>query len=178
MDNRAITMPKRLIRRFNTRDPFEIADALGITVMIRSDFVRQKGAFAVVGNNSFIFLNDNLSEYMQRLVCAHELGHALLHRHLGTAPGGMMEFEIFDIKDDTEYDANVFAANLLIDEQEVLEMAREGYDVVHIAKELNLNVNILLVKLNEMSKKGYDLRVPYEPSRKFLGRIEDEVGEL
>lgn len=29
----------------------------------------------------------------------------------------MMEFEIFDIKDATEYDANVFAANLLIDEQ-------------------------------------------------------------
>ena len=89
-----------------------------------------------------------------------------------------MEFEIFDIKDETEYDANVFAANLLIDDQEVLEMAREGYDVVHIAKELNLNVNILLVKLNEMSKKGYDLRVPYEPSRKFLGRIDDEIGEL
>ena len=89
-----------------------------------------------------------------------------------------MEFEIFDIKDETEYDANVFAANLLIDEQEMLEMAREGYDVVHIAKELNLNVNILLVKLNEMSKKGYDLRVPYEPSRKFLGRIDDEIGEL
>ena len=72
----------------------------------------------------------------------------------------------------------MFAANLLIDEQEVLEMAREGYDVVYIAKELNLNVNILLVKLNEMSKKGYDLRVPYEPSRKFLGRIDDEIGEL
>lgn len=178
MDNRAFSMPRRLIRRFNTRDPFEIADELSITVLIRSDFVRQKGAFAVVGNNSFIFINDNLSEYMQRLVCAHELGHALLHRRLGTVPGGMIEFEIFDIKDETEYDANVFAANLLIDEEEILEMAREGYDVVKIAKELNLNVNILLVKLNEMNKNGYDLRVPYEPSRKFLGHIDDEVGEL
>ena len=178
MDSRAYSLPKRLIRRYKTRAPFVIAEEQGITVLIRSDFVRQKGAFAVVGNNSFIFINDNLSEYMQRLVCAHELGHALLHRKLGTVPGGMMEFEIFDIKDETEYDANVFAANLLIDEQEMLEMAREGYDVVHIAKELNLNVNILLVKLNEMSKKGYDLRVPYEPSRKFLGRIDDEIGEL
>ena len=178
MDNRAFSLPMRLIRRFETRDPFEIAEEMGITVLIRSDFNRQKGAFAVIGNISFIFINGRLSEYMQRLICAHELGHALLHRKLGTVPGGMMEFEIFDIKDETEYDANVFAANLLIDEQEVLEMAREGYDVVHIAKELNLNVNILLVKLNEMSKKGYDLRVPYEPSRKFLGRIDDEIGEL
>lgn len=178
MDNRAISMPRRLIRRFSTRDPFEISDALGIAVLIRSDFVRQKGAFAVVGNNSFIFINDNLSEYMQRLVCAHELGHALLHRRLGSVPGGMIEFEIFDIKDETEYNANVFAANLLIDEEEILEMAREGYDVVNIARRLNLNVNILLVKLNEMNKKGYDLRVPYAPSRKFLGHIDDEVGEL
>ena len=54
----------------------------------------------------------------------------------------------------------------------------EGYDVVYIARELNLNVNILLVKLNEMNKNGYDLRVPYEPPRKFLGSIKDEVGEL
>ena len=72
----------------------------------------------------------------------------------------------------------MIAANLLIENREVLEMVREGYYVVHIAKELNLNVDILLVKLNEMSKKGYDLRVPYEPSRKFLGRIDDEIGEL
>ena len=89
-----------------------------------------------------------------------------------------MEFEIFDIKDETEYDANVFAANLLIDDQEVFEMAREGYDVVYIAKEMNLNVNILLVKMNEMNKRGYDFRVPYAPSREFLGRIDDEIGEL
>jgi len=178
MDNRAFSLPRRLVRKYQTRDPFLIADELGITVLFSSDFKRQKGAFTLIGNNSFIFLNSNLSEYMQRLVCAHELGHALLHRKLGGVPGGMMEFEIFDIKDETEYDANVFAANLLIDEEEVMEMAREGHDVVYIAKELNLNVNILLVKLNEMSKKGYDLRVPYEPNRKFLGSIHDEVGEL
>ena len=178
MDNRAFTLPRRLIRRFQTRDPFTIAEEMGITVLIRSDFMRQKGAFAVIGNNSFIFINGSLSEYMQRLVCAHELGHALLHRKLGTMPGGMMEFEIFDIKDAAEYEANVFAANLLIDEQEILEMACEGYDVIYIAKKLDINVNILLVKLNEMRNKGYDLRVPYEPARKFLGRIEDEIGVL
>lgn len=178
MDDCAFTLPRRLIRSFQTRDPFTIAEGMGITVLIRPDFVRQKGAFAVIGNISFIFINGNLSEYMQRLVCAHELGHALLHRKLGAMPGGMMEFEIFDIKDAAEYEANVFAANLLIDEQEVLEMAREGYDVIYIAKRLDINVNILLVKLNEMRNKRYDLRIPYEPARKFLGSIADDVGEI
>lgn len=178
MNKRAYSLAGKMVRRFKTNDPFEIARALGITVLVRSDFKRQKGAFSVVANNSFIFINGNLSDYMQRLVCAHELGHALLHRKLGTVSAGLMEFEIFDIQNDTEYEANVFAACLLIDEGEMLEMAHEGRDVVYIAKQLNLNVNIVLVKINEMIKRGYDLRTPYVPSRKFLGSINDEVGSL
>lgn len=144
--------------------------------MFRDDFARQKGAFVVIGNNGFIFINANMSEYMQRLVCAHELGHALLHRKLGTTPGGVMEFEIFDIKNTTEYEANVFAANLLIDEEEMLEMLREGYDIVQVARSMNLNVNILMVKMTEMNKQGYSFNIPHIPNRKFLGRIEDNAG--
>lgn len=178
IDSRAFSLPKKLIRRFRTRDPFTIADMLGITVLMRNDFKRQKGAFVVVGNNSFIFINNNLSQYMQRLICAHELGHALLHRRRGAVPGGMLEFEIFDMTDQTEYDANVFASNLLIDEEEVIDLAGMGYDIVQIAREIGLNVNILLVKLTEMNKQGYQLNVPYTPNRRFLGEIEDNAGTL
>ena len=178
MDKRVLSIPKQLIRRFQTNDPFIIAEGLGIQILMNHEFKSQKGAFAVIRNVCFIFINSNLSDYMQRLVCAHELGHALLHRKLGTAPGGLIEFEIFDMNNSTEYDANVFAANLLINDRELLEMIREGYDVVQIARELNLNVNIVLVKVTEMNKQGYNFRVPYEPSRKFMGSIADEVGEL
>ena len=177
-DERAFSIPKRLISRFKTRDPFIIAEDLGITIMFRNDFKRQKGAFVVVGNNSFIFINSNLSEYMQRLVCAHELGHALMHRIRGTVPGGLLEFELFDMKDNLEYDANVFASNLLIDEDEIIELAKSGYDVVQIAHMIKLNVNILLVKLTEMNKRGYRLNIPFVPNRRFLGRIEDNAGTL
>ena len=31
-------------------------------------------------NHRYIFINENLSEHEQRLVMAHELGHAILHR--------------------------------------------------------------------------------------------------
>lgn len=177
MDNRAFTLPRRLIRRFNTRDPFEIAEALGITVMIRSDFVRQKGAFAVIGNISFIFINDNLSEYMQRLVCAHELGHALLHRSLGKSESGLMEFELFNITNTTEYEANLFAANLLLDETTIEELISDGYDVVQIARQLGTNVNLLLLKLQQMNDDNR-LRLPDMPDRNFLGTISDDAGHL
>lgn len=178
LDKRVFSLPKRLIRKYKTRDPFEIAEELGIEIMMCSDFKRQKGAFSVIARNCFIFINSNLSEEMQRIVCAHELGHALLHRKLAVNAGGLLEFELFDINDQCEYDANAFAATLLLDDDELMEMVREGNDVVYIAKTLGTNVNLILLKLNEMRKQGYELNLPEMPSRKFLGEIEDNAGEL
>lgn len=93
ISKQASILPRRLIRRYHTNDPFEIAAALDITVMERSDFQRQKGAFKVVLHNSFIFINATMSNEMKRIVCAHELGHALLHRSLGKTQECLMEFE-------------------------------------------------------------------------------------
>lgn len=76
ISKQASILPRRLIRRYHTNDPFEIAAALDITVMERSDFQRQKGAFKVVLHNSFIFINATMSNEMKRIVCAHELGHS------------------------------------------------------------------------------------------------------
>lgn len=59
ISKQASILPRRLIRRYHTNDPFEIAAALDITVMERSDFQRQKGAFKVVLHNSFIFYQCN-----------------------------------------------------------------------------------------------------------------------
>lgn len=177
-DKRAHTMAKRLVRKYGTRDPFVVAEELGIHVMMCSEFKRQKGAFRVISNNSFIFINSNLSEEMQRLVCAHELGHAVLHRKLAVASGGMMEFELFDINDQGEYDANAFAGTLLLDDDEMLEMVRDGYDVVYIARTMGTNVNLILLKLNEMRKQGHEMNLPDIPSRRFLGQIADNAGGL
>lgn len=43
ISKQASTLPRRLIRRYRSSDPFELADALNITVLERSDFKRQKG---------------------------------------------------------------------------------------------------------------------------------------
>ena len=125
ISKQASILPRRLIRRYHTNDPFEIAAALDITVMERSDFQRQKGAFKVVLHNSFIFINATMSNEMKRIVCAHELGHALLHRSLGKTQECLMEFELFNITNSTEYEANLFAANLLLDDQSIDSGSRQ-----------------------------------------------------
>ena len=178
VDARAFSQARRLVKKYKTRDPFLIAKQLGVEVLFRDDFKRQKGAFTVISKNSFIFVNSNLSDELQRLVCAHELGHALLHRTLGQRAGGLFEFEIFDITTQCEYDANVFAATLLLDDKEILDAAVDGYDVVQIARAMGTNVNLVLLKMAEMNKQGYQFRVPYAPTKSFLGAIDDDAGQL
>ena len=168
ISKQASILPRRLIRRYHTNDPFEIAAALDITVMERSDFQRQKGAFKVVLHNSFIFINATMSNEMKRIVCAHELGHALLHRSLGKTQECLMEFELFNITNSTEYEANLFAANLLLDDQSIESLIQDGFDVVQIARSLGTNVNLLLLKLQQMNNDNH-LHLPDMPGRNFLG---------
>lgn len=61
MKNRYAAMKARsLVHRCGTRDPFAIAEALGIKVVFRNDFRRQKGAFKLMMRTAFIFINANL----------------------------------------------------------------------------------------------------------------------
>lgn len=144
-------IPEKLIKRFGTRDPFEIAEGLNYIIKFRNDFKACRGFFAVVLGHGFIFINSSLSQEMQLMVCAHELGHALLHRDLITNSPWVLEHELFDMKTRTEYEANLFAANLLIDEKEMTELLEDGYDIPQTASALNINVNLLLIKLAQMS---------------------------
>ncbi len=115
-DTQAVSIARRLVSTYKTRNPEEIAEALGVQIMRVFDFKRQKGTFKLIMNVPFIFVNGNLSKQMQRMVIAHELGHALLHRDICLETGGLLEFELFDMTNTTEYDANAFQATLLIDE--------------------------------------------------------------
>ena len=156
----------RLIRKYHTRDPFQLARMLGIHVKF-IDTKQQKGFCKILLKNSFIFINRNMSEQMQRMACAHELGHLLLHRHL-----------LFDIRSDTEYEANVFASELLIDEKELEELARQGHDMISAASALDVNVNLLMIRLLELQKKGHATQVPFRPEQNFLGTIKDKADSI
>ena len=174
----AATRARSLVRRFGTRDPFVIAERLGIEVVFRNDFKRQKGAFKLILRTPFIFINASLSDYMQRMVCAHELGHALLHRDLGKSKMGLVEFEILDINSVAELEANLFAGELLLDEGELVEYVHQGWDLLSIAKAMDTNINMLLMRVNAYNAEhDAKLTLPEMPSRNFMGTIEDSVAD-
>lgn len=157
-----------LVKRIGTRDTRQIANELGIKIYYEG-YDDLLGMYTYRWKQRMIFINNNLDDHMRQMVLAHEIGHDIFHRNL--ASNGLKEFELFDMKNNTEYEANIFGSHLLIDNDEVLTLARDGYDIVQISSMLNSHINLLLIKMQEMNKMGYDFNVPYRPEGDFLKKI-------
>ncbi len=144
-----------LVRSTGTRDPERIAEALGIIVM-DVNFEKQKGIYKVILRNRFIFIKSDLSEVMRRIVLLHEIGHDQLHRHLADV---FQEFQIFDMRGNVmEYEANLFAAQIALPDEEILEYIRSGYDAAQIAMATASDINLVALKVSELSRRGYAFR--------------------
>ena len=175
MEPQYTTLPLKLIRKYHTRNPFQIAQELGIEVRY-IDTKRQKGMCRIIMNTPYIWISQNLSEQMQKMTCAHELGHLLLHKNLLKDQKYVLDMEIFNITDVTEYEANLFAANILIDEDLMIDNLKEGKDIVEVASALNVNVNLLALKLTEMRNIPNEL--PFTVNPRFMGKIDDRADAL
>ena len=60
------------------------------------------------------------------------------------------------MRDKTEYEANVFAANLLINEVEMIGLLKEGRSAYETAMILKTEPNLLDIKLANMNTMGYN----------------------
>ena len=108
---------KEIKRRYNESDLFRLCEDMGIRVIIHEtpiSVVAFKGCSMVVSRIPIILLNSKMKEILMRVVLAHEIGHSVLHRELA-AIRGFHDFDLFGMKDQCEYEANVFAAELLLD---------------------------------------------------------------
>lgn len=157
----------RLVRRCYTRDPFEIAETIGVDVLFCDDFGPLKGMYRVIKRNRFIFINKDLPEWLQRIVCAHELGHDQLHRHLAKN-NPIQEFMLYDMRSKPEYEANIVAAEILLDNDELLEYIYQyRYSAEQIARAMHTDINLVALKIAHLNQLGYDLR-PIDHRSNFL----------
>ena len=157
----------KIITLCGTRDPYRIARELDIEIL-EYPFEKQRGAYKVIKRNRFIFLNENLNPIMKNIVLLHELGHDSLHRDEATKVGGFKEFNIFDMRDNRmEYEANVFASQVALPDDDFLELAERGYDTQQIAQSLNSDINLVALKADTLISQGYRLR-PQEHINTFL----------
>ena len=158
----------KLIRRHRTRDPFELMDALHVQVRFYYDLTGTKGFTRYFLRQYFVGINGNLSASEQRVVAAHELGHIVLHAEaLKTAP--LFDTAVYDKRSNTEYEANLFAADLLIADEDVLTAA-EGPDMDYdtLCLSMHVSAGLMNFKLRSMQKRGIDIPLVSECDSRFL----------
>lgn len=102
---------EKITKRHNTNCPFEISEQKNIHVVHWDLHEEIWGFYRYERRNRFIFINDNLESYLKRYVCAHELGHAVLHTKINTP---FLKANTFYSVDRIEREANEFAVNLLL----------------------------------------------------------------
>jgi Zn-dependent peptidase ImmA (M78 family) len=153
MNNNIIKQARLLMRRSGSNDPFRIARDTGIDVRF-CDLGSLKGMYACIKRNRFIVINNNINERLQKIVCAHELGHDRFHRDLATNKW-LHEFMIYNMSQRPEYEANLFASEILLPDDEVIELIKNGLDADQTARELNSDVNLVALKLATLSYQGY-----------------------
>lgn len=158
---------QKRVKKSKSRNPFIIAEDNGIMLVFDKNLNKMKGMYTIIKRNRIIIINDNLSERMQKIVCSHELGHDALHREFAKQ-GALKEFMLYDMKSRPEYEANMFAADLLMEDEEIMELAKSGYDMQQIAAILYTDINLVGLKMASMNYRGYDLRIGIEPRSDFL----------
>lgn len=110
---------KRLIRYYErmagSRDPVTIAYHAGIRIAI-VPLGEISGNYMLIKKKRWIFVNDSIPEDspMFKVIVAHELGHALLHRKENCA---FIKNKTLLSCSGIEREANRFAATLLITEE-------------------------------------------------------------
>ena len=132
------------IKKFETRDPFELAKCLNIELQI-GPLGSQYGCYMFLKNHRYIFLNDSLGEQKMRMVMAHELAHAILHRKENSY---FIKNKTLLLNSKNEIEANTFAAELLISDDFMIE--NQEYTVDQIARMTGYSEELIRLKI-----KGY-----------------------
>ena len=127
----------------STKNPELLAKYLDIEILYRP-YKKQMGAFTIINKIPFIFINENLSYEEKQIVIAHEMGHFLLHKKLLKDLLILRDYSLFSKREkEIENEANLFAAYLIIDNKQYIELNNENKTSREIAKILNANLNLI-----------------------------------
>lgn len=106
-----------LVRKYNTRNPFEIIKNLNVIVVFYP-LNGVRGFYQYFQRNNIIYIDETLSDREKLFVCAHELGHMLLHKQTNAI---FMDSRTQLNTTKYELEADRFAVNLIMSDEEIEE---------------------------------------------------------
>ncbi|EJS72936.1 ImmA/IrrE family metallo-endopeptidase [Bacillus cereus] len=119
-----------IAEKHQTTNPFEIADRKNIIVMFEN-LGNTLGFYNTYKRMKFIHINNQIDEITQRFVCAHELGHALLHPKANTP--FLRNQTLFSV-DRLEIEANTFAVELLLSDDMISDYENTNLSIQEVAE--------------------------------------------
>lgn len=106
-----------LVRKYNTRNPFEIISNLN-AIVVFYPLHGVKGFYQYFQRNNIIYIDETLSDQEKLFVCAHELGHMILHRKANAI---FMDSRTRLNTTKYEIEADRFAIDLLLSDADIEE---------------------------------------------------------
>lgn len=172
-DAEIIKAVEKLKSEYGICSPEKLCEYTGIPLLFHS-MGNHPGAIKgfVIGVDGVytVVVNSDIDDNIQKTVTAHELCHALYH-----GSNNIQRFDestLFDEASVHEKEANLFAAELLISDDDVFEALDEGETFFGAASKLCVPVQLLDFKFRLMKKRGVSLPdVSVESRNNFLGKI-------
>ncbi len=147
VENKIKRLIQYYVRLTGSHDPVRIAEYAGIQIAILP-LGEIAGNYILVNRKRWIFINETIPKEspLFRVVAAHELGHALLHRRENCA---FIKSRTLLLTSGIEREANLFAARLLITNDMLTDYA--GYTQDHFCECTGYPQELIKLRL-----KSYD----------------------
>lgn len=165
----------RIMRKYDEPDLWKLAEAKGIIVQVMPLGRTEKSCkgFFLRQSRKAYHHQQRLPEQIQRIILAHEIGQAVLH-HEAAKMKAFHDFALYDTSSQMEYEANLFAAEYLLEDDEVTELLSEDTFFLSVAKELEVPPELLDFKFRILKRKGWLIESPIQSNSNFLKHLSDQ----
>ena len=162
-------MTEELKKTYDERDLNKLAKQLGILVDYFSMGYGQtscKGFFMQAFDVKHISINSDLTLIEQYIIFAHEFGHAMQNQK---AVVRYDDWAILDSTNEMEINANYFAADWIMADEDVMDLVMSGMTFFQIAAMLNVLPELLAYKYHSMGRRGYEgMNSPVDVRSRYL----------
>lgn len=151
-------MVRQLKETYHTSEPGELCECLDILVLPSELPEQINGFYTNIQNRRIIYLNKRLNDMKRRVICAHELGHALLHTDMNA---------VFNARCTLfcsaryEHEADLFSAFLLVDPDECGIELFEDFTAEQIAWQLQLPAKLIRLRFGQQMEDPLQDRSAY-----------------
>ena len=150
-----------LMKKYKESDPLRLCHEMGIIVLYEpmgNSLDAIKGFFLASKRIRTITVNSDLPEIIQKIIIAHELGHAVLHHTSEVC--AFHDIAVYDSSSVQEKEANLFAAELSLNDNDVFDVLNQDVTFFTAAALLKVPMEILDFKFRMMKWKGYKMVEP------------------